>query len=149
MLDETKKLESAIRNAENLHGHLGPFLVIGVRMGIVAERILNPSTSGDGRLQVTARTPLSTPFSCVIDGIQSTTRCTAGNQKLKIEDSHGEIAGCFRLRESPETLDIRVNPKVVQRLMSTLSKETSVEEIAWEIAHMPEEQLFEVEKRIK
>jgi hypothetical protein len=34
-----------------------------------------------------AKLPLSTPFSCILDGIQATTQCTIGNQKLRIKNS--------------------------------------------------------------
>jgi len=59
-----------IRNAENLHGHLGPFLVIGVRIGMLAKGISNANTWESNKLRVTARLPLLTPFSCILDGIQ-------------------------------------------------------------------------------
>jgi len=81
---ESKEILLLIENAAKLHGHLGPFLVIGVRMGDSAKRHLDLDDKSDRGLQASIKTPLSTPFSCVIDGIQATTSCTVGNQKLKI-----------------------------------------------------------------
>ena len=73
MHEEEEKLTSAIKNAEKLHGHLGPFLVIGVRMGKTVKRILNPNTGDKSELEATVKIPLLTPISCIIDGIQTNT----------------------------------------------------------------------------
>ena len=62
-----KELETAVKDAVRLHGHLGPFLVIGVRMGKLAERTLEHSSDKDIKFQVTIRVPQTTPFSCTID----------------------------------------------------------------------------------
>jgi formylmethanofuran dehydrogenase subunit E len=144
--EEEEKLTSAIKNAEKLHGHLGPFLVIGVRMGKTVKRILNLNTGDNSELEATAKIPLLTPISCIIDGIQTTTHCTVGNQKLKIENSK-EIAVNFKLQHSNRKLKVLVNPKIVEKLMNRISEGASNEELAWEIARMPDSQLFTIEKR--
>ena len=147
MHKEEEKLETAIKNAEKLHGHLGPFLVIGVRIGISAKRILNLSIEGNGKLEAEAKIPLLTPFSCILDGIQATTSCTIGNQKLRIENSKKEIAVYFKLQNSDKTLKMLVNPKIIEKLLNGISEGASNEELAGEIARMPESQLFTIEKR--
>lgn len=146
MPDEEKKLKLAIKNAEKLHGHLGPFLVIGVRIGKTAQKNLNTNTI-ENKLRATVKIPLSTPFSCVLDGIQTTTKCTIGNQKLRIENSQKEITARFELQNSDKTMKISVNPKIVEELTNRLSKGASDKELAWKIAHMPESQLFTIEKQ--
>jgi formylmethanofuran dehydrogenase subunit E len=147
VLNENHDLTLKIRNAEKLHGHLGPFLVIGVRMGILAERILNANAWESDRWRVTARLPLLTPFSCIIDGIQATTQCTVGNQKLKIENTRAQIMVYFEQQNSGIILNIHVNPQIIDKLKNRYSKGTSKEELAREIASMQENQLFIVEKR--
>jgi formylmethanofuran dehydrogenase subunit E len=62
--EKAANFANLIEKAADLHGHLGPFLVLGVRMGETAKKILKTAN-----LQVTAKLPLSTPFSCVLDGI--------------------------------------------------------------------------------
>ena len=138
-----QELALAIRDAEKLHGHLGPFLVIGVRMGKMAQRIL--SAREDDKLRAYARIPVLTPFSCILDGIQVTTGCTVGNQRLSIENSK-EIAVRFEL-ERHRALSVCVNPRAVKELMGKISGGASNEELAWEIARMPEDRLFSVEKQ--
>ncbi|MEM2995291.1 MAG: formylmethanofuran dehydrogenase subunit E family protein [Candidatus Bathyarchaeia archaeon] len=141
-VDFTELIEKAV----DLHGHLGPFVVIGVKMGEIAKRILNSANSGNDALQVTAEVPLSIPFSCVLDGIQIATQCTVGNQKLKIKNSQKDITAYFQSVKIGKTLKISVNPQVTETLMEKISKGSQNEKLAWEIAHTPENQLFIVEK---
>ena len=143
-MQDEEKLTSAIRTAEKLHGHLGPFLVIGVRMGKTAKKVLG--AKGNGKLQAEATVPLLTPFSCVLDGIQAITGCTIGNQKLRIKNSKKEIAVNFTL-DSTRAVKISVIPEITKKLMNKISEGSSNEELAREIARMPEDQLFTVEKQ--
>jgi formylmethanofuran dehydrogenase subunit E len=141
-----KKLKLIIKEAEKFHGHLGPFLVLGVRMGETAKRILEILNEENGSLQVTAKVPMLTPFSCVLDGIQVTTQCTIGNQKLKIENSSKEISAIFQCAKTDKKLKISVNKKITEDLMKKFSWGFSNEKLAWEIASVPENQLFTLEK---
>jgi len=143
---ESKEITLLIENAAKLHGHLGPFLVIGVRMGDLAKRYLEVDDKSSRRLEVSIKTPLSTPFSCVIDGIQASTSCTVGNRKLKTENSTKEITAHFKLQNSKKTFRISVNPRTAETLISEMSKGAKAEQLAAKIARMQEEQLFVLEK---
>jgi formylmethanofuran dehydrogenase subunit E len=143
---EIKETPLLIENAAKLHGHLGPFLVIGVRMGELAKRHLQVDDKTNCRLEVNIKTPFFTPFSCVIDGIQASTSCTVGNRKLKIENSAKEITAQFRIQNSKKTVTISVNPKIAETLVSEMSKGANARQLAAKIAHMEEEQLFVLEK---
>jgi formylmethanofuran dehydrogenase subunit E len=139
------ELRSTVENAARFHGHLGPFLVIGVKMGRTAQKTLN--TDANRGLLVTAIAPLKTPFSCVLDGIQASTQCTVGNQRLKIIDSPKEISASFQTENSAKTLTLTVNSKIIDELLNKISKGASSEELAWQIARTPEQRLFTVERR--
>jgi len=142
-----EKLTSLIKKAADLHGHLGPFLVIGVRMGSLAKEILDVSGGDSDKLRIAARLPLLTPFSCILDGIQATTQCTVGNQKLRIENSQARIVVCFEHQDSDKVLSVHVNPKIIEGLKERFSEGASNEELAWEIASMPQGRLFIMEKQ--
>jgi formylmethanofuran dehydrogenase subunit E len=144
--DQQEELELAIRDAEKFHGHLGPFLVVGVRLGRIAKRLLQTGLKKNGELEMTVKVPLVTPFSCVIDGIQVTTQCTVGNQKLRILDSQKEISVCFKLQKSGRALRVCVNQETVEDLMRRISEGSSNEELAWKVAQEPESRLFSIEK---
>ena len=142
------ELINAIKRATEFHGHLGPFLVMGVRMGIIGVRELEAKDNGNA-LRVTAILKYSVPFSCVIDGIQVATRCTIGNQKLKLINSSG-IRAEFELQQR-EKVTVTVNSKAFNRLKSRLLSENvsqeETEKLAYMIASMPEKELFTIESK--
>jgi formylmethanofuran dehydrogenase subunit E len=141
-----RELESAICKAVELHGHLGPFVVIGVRMGNLAKNILKPDAKDVSGFLVTLTTPLAIPFTCAIDGIQATTNCTVGNQKLRIQDSNDTIFASFKCENANQTLSVTVNPDLVKQLMKRMAEGASSEELAQQIVAMPDSHLFIVEK---
>lgn len=143
--EEKEKLSLTIKKAEELHGHLGPFLVIGVRIGETAKRMLE--VESNEKLRATAKIPMKTPFSCVLDGIQSTTQCTVGNQKLRIENSQREIMVQFKLENSNDILKIGVNQQIIEELKQKFSQGATNQELAWKIVELPENQLFSIEKQ--
>jgi len=141
--NEKSVLAEKISNAVNFHGHLGPFLVIGVRMGVIGMRELK-LRSNDGKLLVTAHLKYSIPISCVLDGLQVITRCTTGNQKLRLIDS-SNIAAKFTLNNGKEVtveVDFAVYNKLKSQLLSENNSPKEVEHLAHLIASMPEEDLF-------
>lgn len=140
-----KKLIRIIKKAEDFHGHLGPFLVIGVRMSLAGIRELDLKKSENG-LQVTAMLRNHTPFSCVLDGIQVVTKCTMGNKRLRLENDSSQVAARFELQNRGKEVNILVNPATFEELKTQLlAEEASPEEVrklARVVASMPEEKLF-------
>jgi len=139
---QKQELATLVRKAAEFHGHLGPFLVIGARIELIGLRELGIEKN-DGNLRITAMLRNSVPFSCAIDGIQVATKCTLGNQKLKLIDSPG-IAAEFELQHG-EKMTVAVNPTTFNRLRSRLLEDVPPEEtrkLAWKVASMPEGELF-------
>ena len=143
-MQSQKELGLMIDNAQKLHGHLGPFLVIGVRMGMIAKKALSVSDDQCGFLKANVKVPLFPPFSCLLDGIQASTSCTVGNQRLTIENSE-EICVSFARQNAGRTVKITLKPKVIQELRKKISEDALTEKFALELAHTPENQLFSVE----
>ena len=137
------KLTSILEKAEAFHGHLGPFLTIGVRMGLVG---LNRMGMAEGKsLVVTASLPTRVPFSCIIDGIQITTKCTTGNQKLSVKDS-AKIHTEFKRKNNGQRIVVSLNQSMFEKLKSQLLEENlpdeEVRQLAWKVAAIPETELF-------
>jgi len=140
-------LATAIEKAVDFHGHLGPFLVIGVRMGIIGLQRLG-ARRGDAQLRVAVSVEPSVPFSCVIDGVQVTTRCTVGNGKLKLRDSPREISATFEV-SGGKRVTVTLNPAELTELKRTLLKTATpekLEETARVVASMPEKDLFMIQE---
>ena len=138
-----RKRSATINAARKFHGHLGPFLVIGVRMGEASIKHL--SLIGNERLDLRAnvKVPLQTPFSCLLDGIQIATTCTIGNQRLKIENAE-TIQATFTTQKEAKALKITINESLSEQLKQKQSQNKLTEELALEIAEMPENQLFNI-----
>lgn len=140
------QLVDLLNESEKFHGHLGPFLVIGVKAGLVGLRKFK-TKRGDRDLFVKVLCRNSTPFSCVLDGLQFSTGCTAGNKRLSFEESTGMI---IEIRNSEETLKMIVNHIVFENLKMNLLgnkfQNEKLRELAHEIAQMEENNLFSIER---
>ncbi len=85
-------LDALYDEAERLHGHMCPGVILGVRMAVVGMRALeiDPFTPGSD-LRVTVETRR-----CATDAVQSATHCSLGRGSLALRDS-GKMAATFAL----------------------------------------------------
>lgn len=141
----SSELTSILEKAAEFHGHLGPFLAIGVRMGRLG---LDRVGIAKGKsLVVTASLPLRVPFSCIIDGLQITTKCTTGNQKLSLINS-AKIQAKFERKDNGKETVVALNQSMFEELKAQLLSaglpDEEVRELAWKIAAIPENELFTI-----
>lgn len=142
-----RDLNERLEFAANLHGHFGPFLTLGVRMGLYGLRKLGVR-KGNTDLHVIVRLRYATPVSCILDGVQSSTQCTIGNTRLTWKNSE-EIGARFKLESSKRQIEVLVKPSVLQELKLRLEVKPSDEEIrriGFDIASRSDMELFR-EKR--
>jgi formylmethanofuran dehydrogenase subunit E len=102
--------------AVEFHGHGGPLMVVGLRMGLLALSLLNAQGWFD--LSCRVRLRWRPPDSCVIDGIQTATGCTMGKHNIEVEERDG-IAAEFTTDR--ERLRLRLKPKQLERIRKTLA----------------------------
>jgi len=141
-------LENVIKKAVDFHGHLGPFLVIGVRMGLIGLRELELK-EGAEKLHVTALLKYSVPFSCVLDGLQVTTGCTFGNQKLTLKNSLS-ITAEFQLpnkKQATVTINQNTFDNLKRKLLTEKASNHEMQKLAQLMASMPEKDLFVIKKK--
>lgn len=98
-------LEGLLRQAEALHGHLCPFVSLGVKAGQYAMKQLN--TGSTGMEEVVAIVECN---NCFTDGIQVVTGCTFGNNALIFRDL-GKTAVTVALRGSGQGMRLVVRPQ--------------------------------------
>ncbi|MBS7631751.1 formylmethanofuran dehydrogenase subunit E family protein [Candidatus Bathyarchaeota archaeon] len=79
--------EELYQRALEFHGHGGPFMILGLRMGLLALKLLDAKGWFD--IKCTIVLNWSPPDSCVIDGIQISTGCTTGKKNLEIYEDEG------------------------------------------------------------
>ena len=131
----TDEVESA---ACEFHGHDGPFLVIGLRMGIKALKVLD--SKGWFNLKCIVYLRWEPPASCVIDGIQISTGCTMGKHNIEVCDSSGVMA-VFRKGESQ--VEIRIRDEVLKLVEASLKEESSsIEELLEWLRKVDDDEIF-------
>ena len=64
------------------HGHVGPYAVLGYRIGQRAMSVLGAEKYFG--MQVTVTGPKTTPYTCLIDGLQVSTGCTTGKGNIAV-----------------------------------------------------------------
>ncbi len=74
-----------LEGAVKFHGHLGPFLILGLRAGLSGIDYLGKDYF---ELSAKVETTLHPPHSCFIDGIQFSSGCTAGKFNLEVKASN-------------------------------------------------------------
>jgi len=82
---KTVDLDELIARGTHVHGHLGPFLVAGIRLGLLALELLD--SPGYFGIHAESDAGSITPLSCLTDGIQIGSGCTAGKGNLTVTDA--------------------------------------------------------------
>ena len=127
------------RRAVEFHGHGGPFMTVGLRMGLYALGHLDCW----GWFDVSCRVALRwmPPDSCVIDGIQSSTGCTMGKRNLEVVDGGG-VSATFTSKGGSVTLTLR--EEVLKKIKSGLGDEEAARELMGWLGGAAALELFEV-----
>jgi formylmethanofuran dehydrogenase subunit E len=117
-----------VDRAVEFHGHLGPYLMLGLRVGWLARRDLR---AGPFELRAEVGCPPSPPGSCFLDGIQVGSGCTVGKANL-CNKSDGAIWARF---EAPDGgLRVRIVPAAIERVTGALAGSEDVALLCEEIA---------------
>lgn len=139
-MSRTSKCSRALLNAGvDFHGHLGPYLVLGLRMGMIAVHMLKPK--GLHELSATVWTRLSPPQSCLLDGVQVSSGCTLGKGNIRAVASQRTTA---KFRKGNSTLVVELTNKA-KTLLSRITKHTpqlEIKKTALILHRMPDRQLF-------
>jgi formylmethanofuran dehydrogenase subunit E len=75
-------MDETLKTIEQFHGHLGPYAVLGYKMGKIACKQLG---SDPFEKTVTVSTGTTPPISCIIDGIQLGSGCTLGKGNISVK----------------------------------------------------------------
>jgi len=105
-------LAGLLRQAEILHGHLCPFISLGVKAGHHAMCTLNSSNTGMEEIVAIVECN-----NCFTDGIQIVTGCTFGNNALIFKDL-GKTAVTVARREDGRAVRLAVRPNCRDRMFA-------------------------------
>jgi formylmethanofuran dehydrogenase subunit E len=125
---------------KTFHGHLGPYVVIGYRMG----RLGLEATGCEGHFDVSAvvYSYLEPPRSCLIDGVQLGSGCTLGKRNIEVRATDGPAYAVFDA-ENGARVTVKLRPEAAA-LVGRLIEEKGVEAAGMDILETPLEELFEV-----
>ena len=121
--------EEAVR----FHGHNGPFLAMGYRMGQFANRRLMSKRIMD--MSCVVNVPIRKPFTCVVDGIQCATNCTFGKGNVELKQIESGVDVVFSsgagkelaMKIRSEILEYALNCREPERCAHQLLKRSIAE----------------------
>ncbi len=131
--------DEVMRGAVEFHGHLGPFLVLGVRAGLLANSFLGKDCFKMKAIVITGSHP---PNSCFVDGIQFATGCTMGKRNIALR--RGKGTSVLFTKEGLK-LRLKVKGKMLE-CISKIKSENESEKESVRLLNIPASELFEIEK---
>jgi len=140
--DSRKSAKTILRKAVSFHGHLGPFLVLGIRMGVIARSFLKPKNQND--LKAVLEAKLTPPVSCVADGVQVASGCTLGRGTIQLSEVSDRILARFQAHNGACT--IRVKSHVLDELLEGTSKasDDGIRRMADDMMTRSDAELFDI-----
>lgn len=134
---EGSGMNEILRRIREFHGHLGPYVVIGYRMGMLALEQLGAKKYFDITVESSAGdTP---PVSCMNDGLQLSTGCTFGKGNIS-NIASGDP--CARITSGGRSVVVRLKP-AAERSLPDVLKHESEEAAAERIFGLPYDALFD------
>jgi formylmethanofuran dehydrogenase subunit E len=131
--------EEFLRRAIEFHGHLGPFLILGMKAGLTANSLLGKNCF---EMTATVATEPRPPTSCFVDGVQFVTGCTMGKRNIKLRKSKG--TSVVFMKEGKK-VKLKVKEEVLKGIMRIASGEESDKE-SHRLLESPSSELFEATK---
>ncbi len=133
------KISEELLQAKKFHGHLGPYLAVGMCMGKVFCEILGREPFS---YRIFTSVGFEPPLSCVIDGLQLTSPGTIGNSMIKVE-GEGVVSAWAHKDNIQVNIRLRDDKKVV---IDRDTDKDNEERIAEEIWNAPLEEYFTIER---
>lgn len=132
----------SIEELAKFHGHLGPFIVLGYRMGRYALRHFDNDPFALSAAIYCSGAP---PESCLIDGVQIGSGCTFGKRNIEFVTSP-RISVLFRHADGRTILLVPGPYRSRAGEFDGPDRELALENFAEAMYSMPEGELFTVEE---
>jgi len=123
--------------AVRFHGHLGPFLVLGLKAGLFANEVLGRDPF---KTRAVVETDLVPPCSCFVDGVQVATGCTMGKGNIKLKK--GDSLSVTFMRGG-EKLKLCLKEAVLESLRKISSMEEA-KQAALALVDKPIREIFDI-----
>jgi formylmethanofuran dehydrogenase subunit E len=127
---------------QRYHGHVGPWNVLGWRIGQAALREMK-SEWGKHELEVVCYVPLQTPFTCLVDGLSVGTGNSQGRLDLRMAEVltwEQSFVAVRRKNGKGGVVEFRPHEVYLASIMNQPVEK--LEALCQECAKMPEDRLF-------
>ncbi|MFH1655945.1 MAG: formylmethanofuran dehydrogenase subunit E family protein [Candidatus Omnitrophota bacterium] len=104
---------TSLNQALRFHGHLGPWLVLGLFMGEYGLKKINAKKFFG--LEIKAKIPNRKPISCLVDGLQLSSGCTLGKGNIRTI-SNKEINVEFINKKNKKSITLGINNSILKKL---------------------------------
>jgi formylmethanofuran dehydrogenase subunit E len=132
-----------LKEAVSFHGHLGPYLVLGLLAGEYALRKLNCKKYFGLEIKVWGAD--KKPKSCLIDGLQLSTGATYGKGNIR-KLSGRSIVIFFKKKDAKQSMRLRLTRELINRLDS-LSGHSDSEKFAKGLVCADVGELFNIQPK--
>ncbi len=140
--EKIEQSEEFLLKAIEFHGHLGPYLVLGLKAGLYANQIFGRDPM---KTEALIKTKTSPPQSCFVDGVQFSTGCTLGKGNISLKEGEGLLV---TFKKNNQKLTLKLKKGIIEEMNSLPSQEEAWENLAKDFYKRKIEKLFEiVEKR--
>ncbi|MCK5258192.1 MAG: formylmethanofuran dehydrogenase subunit E family protein [Thermoplasmatales archaeon] len=114
-------MNETLKQIERFHGHLGPYAIIGYKMGEIANKTLGSDPFSKKAVVWTGTTP---PLSCIIDGLQMSSGCTLGKGNILVRQEDSPKVQ-FTNNDGKQ-IEITLKPAIKQEIDTTVTEENIV-----------------------
>jgi len=136
---DTSVSDQLIKGVVEFHGHLGPFLILGLKAGLLANSLLAKDYFKTTAIIMTEPSP---PSSCFVDGVQFVTGCTMGKGNIKLRK--GKDVSVLFTKEG-RRLRLTLKNDVLESIKS-ISSEGESRRVSLDLMKRFVSELFEIRK---
>jgi formylmethanofuran dehydrogenase subunit E len=131
---------------QRYHGHVGPWNVLGWRIGQAALREFK-SEWGAHELELVCYVPPTTPFTCLVDGVSVGTGNSQGRLDLRMAEVLTWQQSFVAVRRKDGKDGVREFRPHAEYLKSIMGQPVEkLEGLCKQCSHMPEKELFSVRR---
>jgi len=132
--------EEFLLKAIEFHGHLGPYLVLGLKAGLFANQIFGREPM---RTEAFIQTKTTPPQSCFADGVQFSTGCTLGKGNISLTEGEGLLV---TFKKNNQKLTLELKKEIIEEINSLPDQEEAWENLAKNLYQREIEEIFKVSK---
>jgi formylmethanofuran dehydrogenase subunit E len=132
-----KESEELLSRASEFHGHLGPYLVLGLKAGLYANQILGKDPM---KVKAVIKTKTTPPESCFADGVQFSTGCTLGKGNISLEEGEGLTV---TFKKNNQVLNLKLKKAIIDEMKSLPDQEEAWENLAKDLYRRKAKEIFD------